>query len=161
MAPRIVLPPAGSIGDPSVGGAVLRVYNSAGLASDDVLVELLASGWSRVGGSALKGWRFKDRTGPIKSVVVKQDQITIKSGKGGWSYTLDEQRQGSVAVRLRLGNTDGWCANVPALAKDGPQPTAKSDHPGLFKGEHKAPTPETCPAEPGGGRGSASGAFLD
>jgi hypothetical protein len=156
---RIVLPPAGSIGDPTIGGAVLRVYNSAGLTSDDVLVELPASGWSRVGGSTLKGWRFKDPTGPIKSVVVKQDQITLKSGKGGWSYTLDEPRQGRVAVRLRLANTDGWCADVPALAKDGPQPTATSDHPGLFKGEHKAPAPAVCPAEPGGG--SASGAFLD
>src|SRR5262249_1090771 len=110
-----------------------------------VLVELPASGWSRIGGSALKEWRFKDRTGPIRSVVVKQDQITIKSGKGGWSYTLDEQQQGSAAVRLRLGNTDGWCANVPALAKNDPQPTAESDHPGLFKGEHKAPAPEACP----------------
>src|SRR5262249_20283938 len=127
-----------------------------------VLVELPASGWSRIGGSALKEWRFKDRTGPIRSVVVKQDQITIKSGKGGWSYTLDEQQQGSAAVRLRLGNTDGWCANVPALAKNDPQPTAESDHPGLFKGEHKAPAPEACPensraTRAGGGRAAPGG----
>jgi hypothetical protein len=157
---RIVPPAAGGIGDPTLGGGALTVYNSAGLTNDVVMVDLPAGGWSRVGGSTLTGYRFKGAGGgPIKSVVVKADGITVKGGKDTWSYTLNEPSQGRVAVRLRLGGTDGWCTEAPALAKGEPPSTAKSDRPDLFKSAHKAPAPAACPAVPAGG--SASGAFLD
>src|SRR5262249_22746682 len=62
---RIVPPPAGGVGDPTIRGATLIVYNSAGLTTDVDMVDL-ASGWSRLGGGAmLKGWKFKSKTGPI------------------------------------------------------------------------------------------------
>src|SRR5262249_53298357 len=81
---------AGSIGDPTRGGATLTVYNSAGLTNEVVVVDLQAGGWSRVGGSSLKGYRFKGvGGGPIKSVVVKADEITVKGGKDKWTYTLN------------------------------------------------------------------------
>jgi len=107
-----------------------------------------------------KGYRFKGvGGGPIKSVVVKADEITVKGGKDKWTYTLNAPRQGSVAVRLRLGDMDGWCANAPALAQGKPPSTAQTDRPDLFKSERNAPAPAACPAVPAGG--SASGAFLD
>jgi len=157
---HIVPPPAGSIGDPTLGGATLTVYNSSGLTNDVVVVDLPAGGWSRVGKTTLKGYRFKGVAGgAIKSVVVKADGITVKGGKAGWTYTLNEPKQGRVAVRLRLGSTDGWCTDAPALAKGDPPSTAKSDRANLFKAEHKAPAPGICPDVPSSG--SASGAFLD
>jgi len=158
---HIVPPPAGSIGDPTLGGAALTVYNSSGLTNDVVVVDLPAGGWSRIGNTTLKGYRFKGVAGgAIKSVVVKADGITVKGGKSAWTYTLNEPKQGRVAVRLRLGSTDGWCTDAPALGKKGdPSSTEKSDRTNLFKAEHKAPVPGTCPDVPSSG--SASGAFLD
>src|SRR5262249_61335984 len=72
-------------------------------------------------------------------------------GKDKWTYTLNEPRQGSVAVRLRLGDMDGWCADAPALAQGKPPSTAKSDRPDLFKSQRNAPAPAVCPAVPAGG----------
>jgi hypothetical protein len=123
------------------------------------MVDLPIAGWSALGGKALKGWRFKSKTGPITSVVVKDDTITLKGGKEGWTYTLDEPAQGRVAVRLRLGDMDGWCADDGAQAKGKPPSAANFDRPDLFKGAPKAPAPSSCPTVPAGG--SASGAFLD
>src|SRR5262249_35803639 len=146
----------GGVGDPTSRGATLIVYNSAGLTNDVDMVDLPAAGWS---GSTLKGWKFKSKTGPITSIVVTQDSITVKGGKDGWAYTLDAPAQGRVAVRLRLGDLDGWCADDGARAKGNPPSTASSDRPDLFKGAPKAPAPAVCPTVPSGG--SASGAFLD
>lgn len=159
-AARILPPAEGSQADPTLGGAVLTVSNSAGLTGDLVAVPLPASGWTRLGGSTLKGWRFKspDAVNGIKSVVVKTDTIAIKGGKAAWTYTLDEPQQGRVAVRLRLGTADGWCADAPAQAKGNPPSTAKSDQPGRFKAQPKTPAPAACPPTP---VSSPSGAFLD
>jgi DNA-binding beta-propeller fold protein YncE len=161
MMVHIGPPLPGSIGDPTLSGAALTVYNSAGLTNDVVVVDLPAGGWSRVGGATPKGYRFKGVAGgAIKSVVVKADGITVKGGKDAWTYTLNEPKQQSVAVRLRLGSTDGWCTDAPALAKKGdPSATAKSDRTNLFKAEHKAPAPAACPDLPSST--SPSGAFLD
>ena len=90
---------------------------------------------------------------------MKADGITVKGGKVTWSYTLNAPRQGSVAVRLRLGSMDGWCTDAPALALGKPPSAARSDHADLFKSERNAPAPATCPAIPS--PASASGAFLD
>jgi hypothetical protein len=91
-------------------------------------------------------------------VVVKADSITIKGGKAAWTYSLDEPAQGRVAVRLRLGLLDGWCADAPARTRGTPPSSAKYDHPGLFKAAPKTPAPASCPAIPGAA--SPSGAFL-
>jgi DNA-binding beta-propeller fold protein YncE len=158
-AAHIVPPAAGSIADPTVNGAELIVYNSAGVTTEVVSVNLPASGWTRLGGATVKGWRYKskDAVGGITSVVVKADTITVKGGKAEWAYTLDEPQQERVAVRLRLGNGDGWCADAPARVM-GNSGTARSDRPGLFKAQPKTPAPMSCPAVPG--PGSPSGAFV-
>jgi hypothetical protein len=159
-ATHIVPPAAGGIADPTLNGAALIVYNSAGLTTDAVTVDLPASGWARIGGATVKGWRYKsqDAVGGIKSVVVKADTITVKGGKAEWAYTLNEDAQGSVAMRLRLGNGEGWCADAPARLTGNPASPVKSDHQGLFKSQAKAPAPATCP--PVVGPGPPSGAFV-
>jgi len=158
---HIVPPAEGSAGDPTVGGATLTVYNATGVTADVVQIDLPAAGWSPVGGKTLKGWRFKstDHALGIRRVVVKGDQILVRGGKDGWTYSLDEPEQESIAVRLRLGTSDGWCAAAPAQMKGNPPSTAKSDRPGLFAGQPKSPAPAVCPPLPGGG--SPSGAFVE
>jgi hypothetical protein len=160
-AARIVPPAAGSIGDPTVGGAVLTVYNSAGLTNDVVVVDLPASGWTRIGERTLEGWRWKgtDPAGPIATVLVKSDSITVKGGNAGWTYSLDEAAQGRVAVRVRLGFSDGWCADAPARTSGNPPSTAKYDRPDLFEAQPKTPAPAVCPPVPRGS--SPSGAFVE
>jgi DNA-binding beta-propeller fold protein YncE len=149
-ANRIVPPPPGSAGDPTQHGAVVTVYNAAGLTTDDVVAALPAAGWTKLGGtSSFKGWRYTNKSvgGPVSSVVVKADKITLKAGKSGFAYTLDEPRQGSVAVDLFLGPFS-WCAAAPAKASGNPPSTAAHDRPGLFVGQPKTPAPAVCPSPP-------------
>jgi DNA-binding beta-propeller fold protein YncE len=159
-ADRIVPPPAGTLGDPTIEGAALTVYNSAGLTNDVVVVDLPASGWSRMGKGTLNGWRFKgtDPAGPIRRVIVKSDSITVRGGKAAWTYSLDEAAQGRVAVRLRLGIMDGWCADAPPRTRGNPPSSAKYDRPDFFKAAPKTPAPPSCPPIPMSG--SPSGAFV-
>jgi hypothetical protein len=151
----------GSDGDPTSGGATLQVYNAAGLAPDNVAITLAASGWTRIGtGPQFKGYRFTGpSSGAIRRVIVKGDKITIRGGRSLFSYTLNEVRQGTVAVVLRLGTELGWCASASAKTRGVQLSTEDADHPGRFVGAPKSPAPASCPAPPT--VGSASGAFVD
>jgi hypothetical protein len=155
-ANRIVPPAFGSAGDPTLSGATLRVYNSNG-SGEEATIELPASGWSKTGSS---GYRFKgtDPNGPVSSVQVKADLISIKAGKSNWPYTLDEPSQGRIAVRLTLGTAVDWCAEAPGKASGKPPTTAKNDLQDKFIAAPKTPAPLSCPPPP---QGSPSGAFLD
>jgi YVTN family beta-propeller protein len=153
---HVVLPAPGSSGDPRAGGAFLTVYNSAGLTTDDVALFLPASGpitgqgWSLLGTTASpKGYRYKgkDLNGPISSITVKADSISVSGGKSNWTYTLNEPQQGKVAVRLQLGNALPWCAEAPAKASGSPPSTAKNDKVDKFTGA-KSPAPASCPPTP-------------
>jgi hypothetical protein len=139
---RVILPGLGSTGDPTAGGGTIRIYNSAGLTSDDVTVDLPASGWTTIGNG--KGYRFVGASAdPIRRILVKGDKITVRGGQASFGYTLNEVRQGAVAVFLRLGTHLGWCASAPA------KPTgAPSDYAGRFVGAPKSPAPATCPTGP-------------
>src|SRR5207237_4407885 len=72
-ANRIIPPPSGTPGDPTVAGATLTVYNAAG-SGEKVVVALPASsplaGWSSVGSGGYR-FRSKDPSVPITSVVVR------------------------------------------------------------------------------------------
>jgi hypothetical protein len=143
---RIVVPAAGGPGDPTLHGAELVVYNSSGLTNDVVTVTLDAADWTLLGSpSAPKGYKYigPNPLGPVKTVLVKADKLTVKGGKDLWSYTLDEPAQGRVAVRLTPGTTDGWCADAPARTSSGP--VNKNDEPGRFTAQ-SSPAPATCPA---------------
>jgi hypothetical protein len=142
---RIVVPGAGTPGDPTSagstgGGAVLTVYNSNG-SGEKVIVNLPAAGWTLNS----KGYRFRapSTTDPIQRVTVKNDSVRLRGGKTSWTYTLDEASQGSIALRLRLGTGTTWCANSPAKT-----PATSCDIPGKFIGLSKAPAPLVCPSVP-------------
>ncbi len=151
---HVTPPTGGGTGDPTLHGATLEIYNAAGLTTDDVEIQLPASGWKTTShGSA---YRFTGpSTGPIKSVTVEKDKITIRGGKASFGYTLDEPKQGEIAVVLRLGSDVGWCA-ADAAKTHGHD---VEDRPGRFVGVPKAPAPASCPAPPA--TGSPGGAFLD
>jgi len=158
---RVTPSSPGGDGDPTVGGGVLRIYNAAGLAPDDVTITLPATGWQAIGsGASFKGYRYTaPSTAPVRRIIVKGDKITIRGGRAQFAYTLNEVRQGQVAVVLRLGTELGWCASAPAKPRGPIASTADSDKPGRFVGAPKTPAPATCPAPPSAG--SPSGAFVD
>ena len=137
---RIFPPSPGSSGDPRVGGATLVVYNAAG-SGEAVTVVLPPSGWAPFGAS---GYRFRTSAAgdPIKTVAVRADRITLKGGKAGWAYTLDEPSQGRMAVRLTLGDGRPWCAAAP------PKAGAANDTIGKFVAAPKTPAPASCPPLP-------------
>ena len=143
-ASRIVPPPAGGGGDPSVGGATLTVYNATG-SGESVVVTLPAStplaSWSPVRG----GYRFRGRdpNGPISSVTVRADRISVKGGNAPWGYTLDAPSQGAIALRLALGSDRPWCTAAPARSG-----SASFDTVGRFVAEPNTPPPASCPPVP-------------
>jgi YVTN family beta-propeller protein len=154
-ANRIVAPPRGSAGDPTLFDAELIVYNAAG-GSELVVLTLDRLGWKTLGSASNpKGYRFtgNDPNGPVRKVDVKDDKMTIKGGRLNWPYTLDEPSQGSIGVQLTLGTGPTWCAQ-------GGQPgfPPRKDETDKFVAAKKTPPPAVCPALPGG---SPDRAFLD
>jgi hypothetical protein len=142
IASRIVPPARGGPGDPTLGGAVVTVYNAAGLTADDVRVILPASGW-QVSAGAVPTYRFHsaDPAAPISSVQVRADGLGVKGGRSGWIYTLDEPSQGQVALRLQLGSGARWCAVAAAKGMK-----ASNDRVDRFVGV--GATPVFCPPRP-------------
>jgi hypothetical protein len=141
-----------------VGGAVLTVYNAAGQTTDQATYVLPAAGWKPLGSAtAPKGWKYRGSVvgdDVISSVTVKADTIRVR---GDGTYTLEEPTQGRVAVTLRLGGAQAWCAEAPAKLQGNPPSTSSSDLPGRFLGEPKVAPPVSCPAPPSG---SPSEAFV-
>ena len=149
-----VLPPApGGQNDPRTGGATLTVYNSnpaPGSPTDTVTVTLAAANWKAIGSASISGYRYTgpDLNGPVKSVVIKSDTLSVRGGKVNWSYTLDEPAQGRVAVRLTLNDGAGWCADAPAKLSGDPPSTARNDKQDKFVAQPYTPPPASCPALP-------------
>jgi hypothetical protein len=144
-ANRVVIPGAGTGGDPTPGGATgggatITVYNSNGSGETTPPLPLPAAGWTLTS----KGYRFKAAatTDPIQRVTIKADSIRVRGRGASFTYTLNEPSQTSIAVRLRLGSGTTWCANSPAKVG------GTNDVTGKFVGQTKAPAPGVCPAEP-------------
>ncbi len=153
---RIVVPALGSVGDPTVngmtgGGATLTVYNAE--SGEQFVTALPASGWKLSGGTR---YAFSAQSGPVQKVTVKADSLIVRGGREAWGYTLDEPRQGAVAVRLQLGTATPWCTEAPAKLSGHPPTSAKHDVADKFTAQSKTPPPDQCPI-----LGSPSGAFLD
>src|SRR6185369_11313051 len=94
-ANKVLVPGAGTAGDPTTagatgGGARLDVYDSAG-SGELVTVNLPAAGWLLSG----KGYRFRAplKTDPVQRVTVKGDSLRVRGGHASWAYTLDEASQ--------------------------------------------------------------------
>jgi hypothetical protein len=118
-----------------------------------VTVSLPASRWRLIGSG--KAYTFTDPRGPVQKVRVKADQLSITAGKSGWGFTLDEPRQGQIAVRLQLGSAEPWCSEASAKLSGKPATSAKNDRIDRFIGQTKTGPPEQCPL-----LGSPCGAFL-
>jgi hypothetical protein len=152
----ISAPAPGSGGDPRVGGAVLQVYRAdAPFGPEIVTTVLAASNWTLIGNSSGVGYRYRgpDPEGPIRTIVIAHDKLTLRGGRANWAYTLDEPYQAQVALRLVLGNTAGWCTST---YHNNNRSGRVLDYPGRFVGTPLITPPPTClpPASP-------SGAFLD
>ena len=91
------------------------------------------------------GFRFRtaDASAPVRSVSVQKDRVKVGGRGAGWTYTLDEASQGSIALRLTLGNGATWCAESGRA----PYP-ARIDTVDRFVGAPKTPPPAVCPALP-------------
>jgi hypothetical protein len=148
---RVVLPPAGSEGDPtpagvSGGGAVLEIYDSSG-SGERVTIPLPADRWGRDGDPA-GSFRYQfSGDAPIWKVYLKNDKISIRGGKAAFGYTLDELAQGSIAVRLTLGTGITWCTNALPRTSGSPPSSANYDRPGRFVSLNPI-LPVSCPALP-------------
>jgi hypothetical protein len=141
-ANRIVPPAPGSAGDPTLHGATLTVYNSAG-SGESFTTALPAGGWVALG-SALtpKGFRFKssDPGDAVRRVVLKGDLLKVKAKGSAWGYTLDEPSQGRIALRVTAGTGATWCADAP--------PRVGRDRQDLFASDKDVPAPVVCPPLP-------------
>jgi hypothetical protein len=143
---RVVVPASRSTGDPTLHGGTLIVANSAG-SKERVRVDLPAAGWRLIGKPRKpKGFQFRDAspTAPIATAVVKTDALSVNGHGPGWTYTLDEERQGRVGVRLRLGDV-AWCADAAARTSGTPPSSTRFDHVDKFDGQPSAPPPRVCP----------------
>jgi YVTN family beta-propeller protein len=140
----VVVPAAGSAGDPTTGGAILTVYR-AGPGGGTVVLGLSASRWTALGSGPGAGYQYRDAQrvdGPITMVKLRNGKLTVK-GKGGGLYQLDGAPQGTMALRLRLGTAVELCAAAPAAA-----PAGSNDTTARFLGAKRTPPPDPCPAVP-------------
>jgi hypothetical protein len=148
-ANRIVPPAPGGGGDPSLHGATLVVYDAAG-SGESVTIPLGAEGWVRGGSATKPQWSYRPTTpdDPVSRVVLEADVLTVKGGRAGFAYSLDEPRQGRIAVRLVLGTATVLCAEAPARRSGTPPSTAKFDHDDRFTAAPQTPAPSVCPQVP-------------
>jgi hypothetical protein len=140
-APRIVRPARMGPGDPTLHGATLTIQNPVE-SGETVTIPLPAAGWQA---TSLR-YTFAAAAGaPVRAVTVANDRITIGGGGSAWPFTLDEPRQGTIAVRLALGTDSAWCAVAPARATGIPPLTTRNDARDRFNGQPRAPAPDQCP----------------
>jgi hypothetical protein len=122
------------------------VYNQE--RGEQVSVRLAASGWRVLGETrAPAGYRFSgaNADGPVSSVTVKADQLKVRAGKTKRGYTLNEQVQRRIAVRLQLGSGTTWCVDASVRSIDSP---SSNDHVNQFTAQPKSAPPATCPLLP-------------
>lgn len=130
----------GSIADPTVSGATLRLVNPTTL--EEATFGLAAAGWKGLGTPAgAKGYRYLGTLGggPCKKVVIKPTKQlkAVCTGKSGLlPFTLDEPSQDSLVISLRVGTTAPLCSRFGGV---------KIDVPGLFKASQAPAEGLICP----------------
>ena len=95
----------GSADDPVVAtaGSTLRVRTASGCNGPCDTTYPLAGEWSYIAQSGdNKGYRYKDRSGPITSVMIKPGRILSVKGKGALGHSLSVDPK-PVDVVLRIG----------------------------------------------------------
>ncbi|MBW2446059.1 MAG: PQQ-binding-like beta-propeller repeat protein [Deltaproteobacteria bacterium] len=137
--PGLSSPLSGAAGDPSIGGAELRVGNPA--TGETTVISLPGARWTGLGRPAgSRGWRYRDsrrEDGPCTAVRLSPNGSLRVSCRGeDIDLSLDEPSQGSLTVQLRLGSDEPYC-----LVFGG---SVQRDQPELFRARD-APAPERCP----------------
>jgi hypothetical protein len=134
--------------DPTVDGAYLHVFNSAG-GSDSACFHLVATKWRL----SRRVFRYQDITlaaSPVKTAVLKAGVLKVTAKGNGpmpITYRLGEPSQGSVGIAFTSGATV-LCANFGGAVKadsgtNPPNPGGK----GKFVAAN-APLPGACPLPP-------------
>src|SRR5262249_4344562 len=132
--PAIAVTPAGGgSDDPTIAGGRLRIATTQGSAFDVTHV-LPPSGWKTIGtaGSVI-GYKFKSKTGPIRTVLVRNGKQLKASGNGTALGVLVSTDPNPVEVVLTTG-TRHYCLEfggtttlkpgVQYQARDAPAPGA-------------------------------------
>lgn len=138
---------AGAV-DPTVDGATLHVFNSAG-GVDSACFTLPSTNWRRANGA----FRYVDpklATSPVKAARVKKGLLKIVAKGNGptpITYRLGEASQGSVGVVFTSGVTT-WCANFGGIVRqDSGTDPPNAGGKGRFVATD-APAPGACPTPP-------------
>jgi len=139
-------PAPGGATDPTLHGASLVVYDSAGSGERTPVMVLPVAGWRRQGTTARPTYRFRS-TDPAIGIVratLKSGKLAIRGGGAAFAYTLDEASQGSIALRFTLG--DGA---LTYCAEGGRSPfPPRIDQRDRFSAQPKTPAPSSCPPVP-------------
>jgi hypothetical protein len=140
----VVVPAWGGTGDPTLGGALLIVYDAGG-GTGQVRLTLPAAHWAHAGTSARPKYVYRDRAnqdGPITSVSVSDGKLSVR-GAGAALYPLAAAPQGAMGVRVRLGTGPEFCAAALAAS-----PASLNDTAAKFVGAKNTSAPAPCPAVP-------------
>jgi hypothetical protein len=134
----IAAPPIATASDPTRWGATLRVRNPTTL--EEAVFDLPAEGWK----ASQRGYRFRGDTG-CRRVTVGRGAVRAVCRDQRVAFSLNEPRQESLAVSLRLGSRTSFCTHFGGDVKDdygvGFGPNTKQ---GSFTAQDTGP-PESCP----------------
>jgi hypothetical protein len=123
----------GGADDPVVHGGALAISSDAGGFSTTIP---LAGAWKYVGKAGQgKGYKWKSRTAPIRSVVIKNAKLAIAGRGAGLGFDLDDDPN-PVRIELAIG------AHAYCLGFGGAAPKYKANKVYRAKG---APAPAGCP----------------
>jgi hypothetical protein len=147
-ASGVIAPAIGSNGDPTTGGAsgggaLLTVFNPTSGA--ETVITLPAANWKVAGAAGTQTYQYKDPSGTVGTITkvkLGKGRMTVKV-KGVASDSLANGPQGTLAVRLRLGNAIELCAVGPART-----PATTYDTATKFMAIPNAPLPASCPQAP-------------
>lgn len=105
----LALPTPGGPGDPTLGGAVLRVRNPT--SGESMRIDLPAAGWRTLGRQrAFRGFGFRNPgEGPDCQVVLRGATLRLRCVGRDVALDLDEPAQGSLAVGVQLGAEPMHC----------------------------------------------------
>jgi hypothetical protein len=144
---QIAVPAPDGVGDPTLFGGVLVVYNGSG-SGESFTIDLPATSW-RLDGDEFNGWRYVFAAGsPVWKVYVKGAKVSVRGGKDAWGYTLDEASQGTIAVRLTLGSEVTWCSVALPRTAGSPPSSANYDRVNKFQALRLQAAPVECPPLP-------------
>jgi hypothetical protein len=140
-------PAAGSAGDPTVGGAMLRLVNP--ITSQEDSFTLPASGWRArgkpPGSSGYKYFDLRRANGPCTRVILQPERrFKAKCSGSQIAFGLAEPVQSVLTVTLKPGSGPVYCATFGGTVTGDFGVGTGAGKLGIFKAED-APAPVRCP----------------